>query len=96
MAMQAHQQLKVVVHYAPAGEPFKDENADRSETVGHLKARLLEHFTLVEGPTSDGNIVTYVLYHEKTPLDNLQQTLGEIAGDRPVLHLKLSKQVTQG
>jgi hypothetical protein len=88
--------LHVVVHYIGAGEPFKDDHAERSETVGHLKARVLTAFGLVEGPTPDGNTVTFTLYHGKTPLENLAQTLGEVAGDAPVLQLKLARQVIQG
>lgn len=89
-------QFHVVVHYAPAGEPFKDEHAHRNETVGHLKARVLTAFGLVEGQTPEGNIVTYTLYHERTPLENPNQTLGEVAGHKPILQLKLAQQVTQG
>ena len=86
----------VVVHYAGAGAPFKDTHAARTETVGHLKGRVLAAFGLVEGPTPDGNVLTYTLYHGKTPLDNLAQTIGEVAGEKHVLELKLARQVTQG
>ena len=88
--------LRVVVHYPAAAEPFNDEDADRNETVGQLKARVLTAFGLAEGTTSDGNTVGYTLYQHKTPLENPAQTLGELAGDHPVLQLKLSQQLTQG
>jgi len=88
--------LRLTVHYPAAGEPFKDENADRTETVGHLKARVLSEFGLVEGSNSDGNQVTYWLFHEKTRLEDLNQTLGSLAGEKKVLQLKLSQQITQG
>lgn len=88
--------LHVVVHYVGAGEPFNDHHAERSETIGHLKVRVLTAFGLVEGPTPDGNVVSFTLYHGKTPLENLAQTLGEVAGEKPVLQLKLARQVTQG
>lgn len=93
--MHHDNKLQVVVHYPAAEEPFKDE-AERSETVGQLKARILIAFGLVEGQLPDGNIAAYTLYHHKTPLDNLNQTLGEIAGEQKVLQLKLSQQITQG
>ncbi len=88
--------LRVTVHYVAAGEPFKDDNADRSETVGHLKQRVLVYFGLTEGQTPDGNNAIYTLYHQKTPLENLNQTIGELAGEQKVLQLKLSQQIIQG
>jgi len=88
--------LKVTVHYPPAEEPFKDHDADVGETVGHLKARVLEAFGLKEGQLPDGTIATYTFFHGKTPLENMSQTLGEIAGDKSELQLKLSQQLTQG
>lgn len=90
-----HDKLHVVVHYPAAEEPFKDE-AERTEMVGQLKARVLAAFGLVEGQLPDGNIAAYMLYDHKTPLENLNQTLGEIAGEQKVLQLKLSQQITQG
>ncbi len=50
--------IRVVVHYIAAAEPFKDAHADRSETVGHLKARVLLAFGLTEGPTPEGSTVS--------------------------------------
>jgi hypothetical protein len=90
--------LHVVVHYPAAKEPFKDEAAHRSETVGQLKARVLTAFGLVEGNTPDGNSVQYFLYDQdsKVRLDDPSRTLGSLAGDRKVLQLKLSQQITQG
>jgi hypothetical protein len=88
--------LRVAVHYIAAAEPFKDAHADRSETVGHLKARVLLAFGLTEGSTPEGSTVIYTLYHNKTPLENLQQTLGELAGEHHELELKLVQQITQG
>ncbi len=88
--------LRVVVHYVAAAEPFKDEHADRSETVGHLKTRVLDAFGLTEGPTPEGAVVSYTLYHHKTALENPNQTLGELAGEHRDLELKLVQQLTQG
>ncbi len=87
--------LHVVVHYPAAKEPFKDEHANPSETVSSLKARVLTAFGLSEGQQGQQTF-TYTLYHNKTPLENLNQTLGEIAGGQPTLQLKLSQQITQG
>jgi hypothetical protein len=90
------QNLNVVVHFAPADEPFKDHNASREETVGHLETRVLTAFGLSEGATPDGGQVVYTLYHDRQALDNPAATLGELAGDKHVLQLKLDQQVTQG
>jgi hypothetical protein len=88
--------LRVVVHYPAAAGPFKDEDADRDETVGQLKARVLAAFGLSEGTTADGNVVTYTLYQHRTPLENPAQTLRDLAGHQRVLQLKLSQQLIQG
>lgn len=88
--------LRVAVHYPAAAEPFKDDDADRAETVGSLKTRVLEAFGLAEATLPDGSVVTYTLFHQKTPLENAAQTLGDVAGERKVLQFKLSQQLTQG
>ncbi len=88
--------INVTVHYPAAEEPFKDHNADTSETVGHLKTRVLQYFGLVEGQTPDGSMVTYTLYHGKNPLEDMNRTLGDVAGGKKELQLKLSQQITQG
>lgn len=88
--------LQVIVHYVAAEEPFKDKDADRNETVGQLKQRVLTEFGLVEGQTPDGNITTYTIYHHKTAVENMAQTLGDLAGDDKTLQLRLVQQITQG
>jgi hypothetical protein len=88
--------LKVVVHYAAAKMPYEQEHANRNETIGTLKTNALNAFGLKEGQHADGNTYTYTLYHHKTPLENLNETLGQVAGDKHTLELKLSQQVTQG
>jgi len=92
---QAQNKIEVTVHYPPAEEPFKEE-ADPSETVGQLKAKVLEAFGLKEGQTPDGNAITYILYDKKQPLEDQGQTLGDLSGHQKVLQLKLSQQITQG
>jgi hypothetical protein len=94
--MKVETRLNVVVHYIAAPGPFTDHDADLAETVGHLKVRVLAAFGLQEGSTPDGGSVTYRLYHDKTPLDDLSQTLGQVAGDKKVLQLKLSQTLVQG
>jgi hypothetical protein len=88
--------LKVIVHYAAAARPYEQDHASRQETVGTLKANALKAFGLTEGQHSDGNTYTYTLYNHRTALENLGEALGQVAGDKHTLELKLSQQVTQG
>jgi len=60
-----------------------------------MKALVLAAFGLTEGQV-DGSTYTYTLYHDKTPLENLNQTIGQLIGNAATLTLKLSQQVTQG
>jgi hypothetical protein len=83
--------LRVVVTYPAAKKPFEQDRARRDETVGTLKSAALAAFGL-----TDGKAFTYTLFFEKRPLEDLNETLGRIAGERDVLELKLSQQVTQG
>lgn len=88
--------LKVTVHYVAAAQPFKDDDADSSETLASLKARALTAFGLVEESTPDGGSVSYSLTHEREVLEDLSLTLGEVAGDKKHLQLRLGRQVVQG
>jgi hypothetical protein len=90
-----HEKLHVVVHYAAAERPNR-EDAPRSQTVGELKTLVLKAFGLTEGPGPGGTNVVYTLYHEKKPLENPAETLGQVAGDKETLELKLVQQITQG
>ena len=94
--MKDDAELHVVVHYPAAEQPFKDEDAQRSETVGHLKTRVLTAFGLTEGQGPNNTAISYTLHHGKAVLENMQQALGDIVGDQKVLQLKLSQQITQG
>lgn len=87
--------LKIIVNYPAAKRPFEQDHADPSETVGVLKAAVLAAFGLTEGQI-DGSTYTYTLFHNKTPLENLSETVGQLAGHAATLVLKLSQQVTQG
>jgi hypothetical protein len=88
---------EVTVTYPAAREPFRQHDEPRSETVGTLKGLVLNAFHLTEGASPDGStITTYTLYHGKKPLENLNQTIGSVAGDAEELHLKLVQEIKQG
>ncbi len=95
MDHQQEKQLNVVVHFVAAEQPFKDDR-DRQETVGALKAVVLDFFGVKEGQSADGNAYVFTLFHDRTPLEDPLQQLGAVAGDKHVLQLKLAQQVTQG
>lgn len=88
--------VRLVLHYVAAEKPFHDRSADPAETVGHLKERVLRAFGLAEGPTGDGNQVVYALYEQRKPLEDPNQSLGELAGQDCMLQLKLVQQLIQG
>jgi hypothetical protein len=89
--------LNVIVRYAAARKPFEDLSADRDEQLSGLKTRVLNAFELTEGEDAGGgNTFAYKLYHDKTELKDLSQSLGEIAGSAGALSLKLSQFVQQG
>ena len=92
---KAHHDLEVIVHYPAAKTPFEQEDANPNETVGTLKSAVLKAFGLTEGQ-NNGSTYTYTLFHNKTPLENLSETIGQVAGHAETLVLKLSQQVTQG
>src|SRR6266542_4302054 len=94
--MKDDMDLHVVVHYPAAEEPFKDEHAKRNETVGHFKVRALLAFALIEGQGPNNTVISYTLHHGKATLENMDQPLGDVAGDQKALQLKLSQQITQG
>jgi hypothetical protein len=88
--MAQDQNLKVEVHYIAAKKPFETE-AKPSETVGQLKTQALKAFGLVE----EGN-KTFKLFYHKTELQNLGETLGQVAGDKKDLNLDLEEFIIQG
>lgn len=85
-----NQQIKVTVHYIAATKPYKAE-VSPTETLATLKANALNFFGLVE----EGN-KTYKLFHQKTELNNLNETVGQIAGHSKELQLNLEEFITQG
>lgn len=88
--------LHVTVHFVASARPFKDNDADRQETVGDLKARVLADFNLVDGAQTPDGVATYTLYFGKTQLENMDETLGTLAGEHKQIELKLNQQLTQG
>lgn len=87
--------LEVNVRYPAAAKPFVDPKANPQETLASLKARVLDAFHLKE--TQDQNqSILYFLYHEDVKLEDLSQTLGQIAGDKHALKFKLVQQIIQG
>lgn len=93
----ARDTLRVTVRYAAALKPFIDEDANRNETLGALRSRVLEKFELTDGGTApDGGAIVYKLYHGKDEITDLSRTLGDIAGHARDLQLKLSQFIQQG
>jgi hypothetical protein len=88
-------ELKVIVNYPAAKGPYEQDHATPSETLAAVKAAVLTAFGLTEGQVS-GSTYTYTLFHGKTPLENLSESIGQLAGNAATLVLKLSQQVTQG
>ena len=93
--MTEQKEPKVIVNYPAAKGPYKQDNVSPSETLATLKAIVLNAFGLTEGQVN-GSTYTYTLYHDKTPLENLSETIGQVIGNAATLTLKLSQQVTQG
>ena len=93
--MKPDDQVRVVVHYMAAGKPF-EQDFTRAAIVAEVKAAALHAFGLTEGASQEGNTVTYTLYDKKDPLENLSITVGQLAGEKKELKLKLSQQITQG
>lgn len=89
MAEHDHQ-IKVSVHYIAATKPYQAD-VSPTETLATLKANVLTFFGLVE----EGN-KTFKLFHNKTELSNLNETVGQVAGDKKELKLNLEEFITQG
>ena len=94
--MDKESTLYIVVVYPAARDDLKQTGVSRKETLAQLKARVLVAFELTEGKGPDGTITSYVFYHHKDKLEDLNRTLGQIAGHEDVLHLKLAQQIVYG
>ena len=77
---------RVIVRYGGAKVPFEAE-LTLNETVSTLKAHVLETFRLFEGATT-----FYDLYHGDRVLADLNETVGQVAGNHHELELNLVKQ----
>jgi len=88
--MKPESKIKVQVHYVAASKPFMAEESP-STTVGQLKAAVLTAFGLKEDSTK-----VYKLFYQKTELADLNQTLGQVAGDKRDLNLSLEESLVQG
>jgi hypothetical protein len=94
--MEKETKLDIVVTYPAARDDLKETGVSREETLGQLKTRVLIAFELTEGTGPDGTVTSYVFYHDKQKLEDLNRTLGQIAGEKDTLHLKLAQQVIYG
>jgi len=88
--------LLVKVVYASAVHPYNDPHVEPGTTVGILKTAVLVFFGLTEGNRPDGSVAVYTLFAGKIALENLNQSLGDVANDAKKLELKLGEQITQG
>jgi len=91
----AHLSLNVTVTYPAAGQPFHEKEGQTSETLGSLKARVLDFFGLSEGEEG-GQRISYFLFKGKEKLTDLSVTLGSLEGEARALHLKLVQHIEQG
>lgn len=94
--MSEHDKIDVTVVYPAARDDLKQSGVKREETLGQLKARVLVAFELTEGTGPDGTVTKYLFYHDKTKLDDLNQTLGHVAGEKHELRLKLAQEIVYG
>ena len=85
-----HEEIRVVVHYEAAGRPFEGEAYPASTPLTQVKQDALRAFGLTEGQPPAGTGF-YVLFHDKTRLDNPNTTVGEVAGHHDVLELRLAQ-----
>jgi len=85
-----NKEIKVLVHYMPASQPFKTDVAPTT-TVGQIKIAALGAFGLVEDASK-----VYKLFHGKVELANLNQPVGELAPHDNALSLKLEEVLIQG
>jgi hypothetical protein len=94
--MEKESALNIVVVYPAARDDLKQTGVSRKETLGQLKTRVLVAFELTERNGPDGTVTSYVFFHDKEKLEDLNRTLGQIAGHEEVLRLKLAQQVVYG
>jgi hypothetical protein len=88
--MKPEHELDVEVKYSAATRPYKQEDVPRTETVGDLLAAVLQAFGLTPGQT------LYTLRYEGKVLENMQETLGHLAGNKHHLLFMLGQQLVAG
>jgi hypothetical protein len=84
--MAPKETTKIVIHYGGARAPFHAE-VPSDETIGTVKAKVMETFRLFEGATT-----FYDLYLDHRVLADLEEPVGRVAGGRTKLELQLMKQ----
>jgi|GEM_PF-1068941 len=84
--------INISVDYPPTGDKLEDHAADRNETVGALKGRVLVAFSLKEGVDDKGQLLTYVLFHGRAPLVDPNVTIGSVAGNAGDIKLTLDRE----
>lgn len=84
--------VNISVEYSPTGDKLEDHAADRNETVGALKSRVLVAFGLTEGVDDKGQLLTYALFHGRVPLADPSATIGSIAGSAGHIQLELERE----
>lgn len=82
--------VRITVTYPPAIKPYKAEVAETT-TIGEVKSAVLNAFGLQETSTKK-----FKLFHGKTELSNLNQTVGQVAAGHKELALRLEEVIVQG
>ena len=85
-----HELVRVIVSYPAAVRPYKAE-LDPDTTIGKLKSAVLLAFGLQETGTK-----TFKLFHGKTELADMNQTVGDAAQGHQELVLRLEEVIVQG
>ena len=91
---QAHP-IQVHVRYAAKGKPYGDKH-EPAETLAQVKPKVLNFFTLKEGPVEGGGEKTYFFVLDGQEQTDLSQTLGALAGDKHEIKFNLVERLTQG
>ncbi len=84
--------IDVRVEYPLVGDKLDDHGANREETIGSLKNRVLTAFGLKESVDDKGESLAYVLLHGRSALTDLSATIGRVAGDAKEISLRLDRE----
>ena len=91
-----NEHLTVQVRYSSATKPFVDPQVNGSELLAAFRTRVMKEFNVTDEKLPDGGQKIFFLYREDTRLENLNQTMGDLAGEDKHLKLKLVETVIQG